>query len=373
MNPTTLLERYRRVHRPGQDCRITSARNLLELHGYRHSYATVQGLSSNFYFSYRTGFMPLDRLTFAGGDVCGHYFPVSGQRLEVLENLAYLYGAELVTGAGEDDARAQETLLAFLDEGIPVLVAVSRHVLGDYVGRPLRFPAYLGNIRFGGHFVTAVGHDRQRGTVSLFDTDHMQLLEVPLAVLARARTDGDHDAACVMQSHKRWAVFLPGSSAPPLGHLMRTALERSVQLWRAAPVDAAGAAGLEGVRRLCAELPGWAERSDLSTDKLKATVFMLGMSSEMLSGGSLGRRCFGMFLRQAGSTLRSDSLLAAALDYGVLSELWQELIGEVKAQVFHEAGPRSLDQPAIHALLARLLEHEEQGYARLCAGLGEAA
>ena len=373
MTTVSLLERYRRVHRPGQDCRVTSARNLLELHGYRHSYATVQGLSSNFFFSYRTRFTPVERLTFPGGNVCSHFFAVSGQRLEVLENLAYLFNADLVTGAGEDDAQAEETLLAFLDEGLPVLVAVSRHVMGDYLGQPLRFPSYLATLRFGGHFVVAVGYDRERGTVSLFDTDHMQLLEVPMAVLSKARTDGDNDPGCVMKSHKRWAVFLPGASAPALPDLMRSALARTVHLWRGAVVDAGGAGGLEGVRRLCAELPGWADRADLPADKLKASVYMLRMTSEMLSGGSLGRRSFGMFLRQVGDALRSDALLAAAADYGDLCDLWKQLIGAVEARVFATSGPRSLDQPAIHALLARLKEHEEQGFARLCAGLEERA
>lgn len=373
MNPSTLIDRYRRVHRPGQDCRLTSGRNLLELYGYRHSYATVQGLASNFYFSYRTQFSPLERLTFAGGDFCAHYFAVSGQRLEVLENLAYLFNAELLGGVGQDDAAAEASLLAFLDQDIPVLLAVSRQVLGDYLGQSFALPPYMKGLRFGGHFVTAVGYDRGRGTVALFDTDHMQMLEVPLAVLAQARTDGDGDPDCLMQSNKRWAVFLPGTSAAKPARLMAMALERTLHLWRGAPADAGGAAGLEGLRRLCAELPGWTERADLPADKLRATAFMLRMTSEMLSGGSLGRRCFGMFLRQAGDTLRSDSLLAAAADYGLLSDLWGQLIGTVGQHVFDPAGPRSLDQPAIRALLAQLIEHEEQGLARVGAALAEGA
>jgi hypothetical protein len=373
MTAHTVLERYRRIHRPGQDCRVTSGRNILELYGYKHSYATVQGLSSNFFFSYRTAFSPLEQLTFAGGDVCAHYWPVSGQRIEVLENLAYLYNAELVTGVDQSPAAAQAALFAFLDQGIPVLVAVSRQALGRLLGQPLRFPPCLGNLQFGGHFVTVVGYDRQRATVQLFDTDHGHLLELPLAVLAEARIEGDHTAECIMQSRNRWAVFLPGSSVPPLAHRIRAALERTVHLWLGAGADDGGAAGLHGMRRLCAELPGWSERRDLPADKLKATAYVLHMSSEKIAGGGLGRRCFGMFLRQAGDALGSPMLHEAAGDYAVLAQLWRQLMTAVDTCVFDPAGPRSLDQPAIRALLAELLEREEQGFDRLQAGLREAA
>lgn len=371
MSDATLAERYRRIHRPGTDCRVTATRNLLELHGQRHSYATVQGLSSTFFFTYRKRFSALDLMTFPSGDICSRYWPVAGQRLEVFENLAYLFNANIVGAAGQDAEQAQEAMLGFVRQGIPVLTAVSRFALAAHAGVPMRFPAYMDDVRFAGHFVTVVGCDERRGTVSLFDSDHTGLVELPLAALAAARAEGDGAANYFMQSHNRWLVFLPGAGAPGLAALVRCALARTVRTWADADAAADGAGGLRGLAAFCDELPGWAERDDLPADKLKTSVYVMRMTSDKVAGGSLGRRQFGMFLRQAGELLRDATLVEAAGHYAELTALWQQLMTAVEARVFDPAGVRSLDHADVRAPLARILEHERRGNALLRAAAGE--
>jgi hypothetical protein len=370
MSQSSLAERYQRVHRPGQDCRVTSTRNLLELHGYRHSYATVQGLSSTFFFTYRKTFSALDLMTFPSGDICSHYWPVGGQRLEVFENLAYLFNANLVTGTGQTSEQAQESLLDFLRQGVPVLVAVSRFALADLVGAPMRFPPYMGELRFAGHFITVVGCDEARGIVTAFDSDHNRKLEIPLAVLAQARTDGDGAPNYFMQSNNRWVVFLPGNSVASFKDLARTALSRTVHTWLGAAGDDGNAGGLAGLQMFCDELPGWTDRADMPLDKLKASTYVMRMTSDKIAGGSLGRRPFGMFLRQAGDALGERTLLDAAGHYAELTVLWEQLMTEMETRVFDPAGPRSLDAPAIRQLLRQVMDHEQQGFASLQAGVG---
>lgn len=375
MSSATLAERYQRIHRPGTDCRVTATRNLLELHGQRHSYATVQGLSSTFYFTYRKRFSALDLMTFPSGDICSRYWPVAGQRLEVFENLAYLFNANIVGATGQGAEQAQEAMLGFVRQGIPVLVAVSRFALAAHAGMPMRFPPYMDDVRFAGHFVTVVGCDERRGTVSLFDSDHTRPIELPLAALAEARTEGDGAGNYFMQSHNRWLVFLPGASAPGLKSQIRSALSRTVHTWAGADAAAGdagdGLGGLRGLAAFCDELPGWAERDDLPRDKLKTSVYVMRMTSDKVAGGSLGRRQFGMFLRQAGDLLRDATLIEAAGHYAELTGLWQHLMTAVEERVFDPAGVRSLDHEDVRDPLARILDHERQGNALLQAAVKE--
>jgi Domain of unknown function (DUF4872)/Butirosin biosynthesis protein H, N-terminal len=368
MSEHSLAERFKRIHRPGQDCRITSTRNMLELYGHRLSYATVQGLASSFYFSYRKEFSAADLLVFPGGNICEYYWPISGQRLEVFENIAYLFNAELLTGADQTPEAAEQTLLEFLREGVPVMVAVARFALAEYFEQVLRFPPYLRDLRFAGHFITVVGVDLVRRIAKILDTDHSQLLEIPLSVLARVRVEGDHEQNYFMRSRNRWVVLLPSSSQPPLKQMMRSALGRTLHLLLA--TQAGAVSGVTGLRKFCQELPHWVEDSTLTQDKLKATVFVMRMASDKLAGGSVGRRSFGMFLRQAGESLGSKALVDAAHHYGDLTALWQRLLSAVEAKVFVGNAPETLNVPELHDLLSQILTLEMRGVEQLQIGYG---
>jgi hypothetical protein len=368
MTGHSLTERFKRIHRPGQDCRITSARNMLEFHGSRHSYATIQGLASSFYFSYRKEFSASDLLIFPGGNICDYYWPVSGQRLEVFENLAYLFNAELLTGSDQSPEAAEQTLLDFLREGVPVMVAVARFALAEYFEQPMSFPPYLGDLRFAGHFITVVGVDLVRRMAKILDTDHSQLQEIPLSVLARVRIEGDQEQNYFMRSRNRWVVFLPGKSHPPLTQLLSSALNRTLHLLLA--TENSAVSGISGLSKFCAELPGWVEDPMLSVDKLKATVFLMRMASDKLAAGSLGRRSFGMFLRQAGESLGNKAFIQAAHHYSDLTGLWQRVLSTVESRVFAETGPQTLDVSELRDLLNQILALEMRGVEQLQAGCG---
>lgn len=364
MSSESLHERYRRVHRIGQDCRITCSRNLLELYGHRHSYSTIQGLSSSFFFTYRRTFGPREQLLFPSGAFCDIFWPVAGQRFEALENLTYLFNATLVTHEGESNASAEASIRGYLREGMPVMVAISREVIQRHLGFDYVFPSFLSGLNFGGHWVVLTGIDDQRGTAWVFETDNLVPMEVPLEVLAAARTHGDNDPSFYLKSRNRWAVLVPPSQRPPLGHMIQAALTKVV----ANMTEAAATSeqmGLPALAKLRQELPGWWERDDLPLEKLKATVFMLRLSSDMIAGGSLGRRSFGIYLRQAERVLGEPRLGTAAACYGDAAELWGRLMDTLEARLFQGQGPSTFATPDVRELLDQLFDLEQRGFAQL--------
>ena len=361
----SLAQRYRAVHRTGQDCRVTSARNLLELYGYRHSYATVQGLSSSFFFTYRKSFSPLDKLTFRGGNLCKYFWPVSGQRMDVLENLAYLFNASLIVREDQTSDEAEADMLTYIRAGLPVMVAISRHALATHLKKEYGYPPFFRGMRFGGHFVMVVEADEARRVATIFDTDHQEVIELPFDVLAKVRCEGDGDPDCFLQSRNRWAVFLPAGSVPSIKQAMASSLVRVVHNFRSAAKDPACTGGMTGLVAFCREVPSWQELAADDVDKLRATIFMMCMQSELISGGSLGRRPFGVFLRQAGEAMRESRILEAASHYAELTELWKKLFRILEIHVMQSDEVKSLRTPEVLNMLSHISDHEFAAFSKL--------
>lgn len=357
---TSLVERYGRHHRKGHDCRVTCTRNLLEFHGHRHSYAVIQGLASSFFFVYRTEDSERARLLFPEGDFAHLFWPVSGQRLEVLENLAYLFNAVLVQDQKQGHEEALARLEPYLAAGLPVLCALSRKALAEYLGGQAWGDWFPAGVGFGGHWVIVVDVDRRRRVVTLFETDRYEPIELPFEVFFELRTLGDDQAGFAMKSLNRWAVFCPPRHVPPFASLVRTALTKVVWNLRCPALDH-GEGGIAALDRFCTELPGWGERPDLPPEKLFATVSMMWLNSEFMVGGALGRRSFGMFLRHAGREIGAPSLLAGAEIYADAAEAWSELVGRLHGQVADTPGPWSFRTDRIAELLTRLRQLEHAG------------
>jgi hypothetical protein len=344
------------------DCRVTCTRNLLDFYGHRYSYSDIQGLSSAFFFTYRSSYTTKDVLLHPEIAVCDYLWPVSGHRVELLENLSYVFNATLATGHPLTAEAAQAEIEPFLAQGIPVMTMVSREVLRrHYSGERYAYPDFMAGQDFAGHWVVVLEIDRTRDVATVFETHLNQRLEVPLHVLSHARTFGDDQPHFHMKSRNRWAVFQPPTSPPPLDHMMLTALRRVVFNHRDAAAANDPHMGLSGLQKFCDELPGWGAREDLSADKLQATLFMMRMTSDMLAGTGLGRRNFGVFLRHAQSVTKNARLGEAAGCYGDLVERWSTLMDSVEGALHANPASPSFDTPAIRGVLADILDAERQG------------
>lgn len=363
----SLSERYAAVHRQGYDCRVTCLRNLLELHGHRFTYATLLGLSSTFFFVYRRVDDERCRLLFPTGNFAHRFWPISGQKLEAIENITYATGAHLVRGGDPhlDAAASRDELRPYLEAGMPVMVALCREKLRVLCGQGRELDWFPTDLGFGGHWVVVTAIDDARRVVRLFETDQKQPLEVSFEAFHALRTHGDQEPGFYMKSRNQWAVFEPPRRLRSFAALADAAIRKTVHELRH-PLIAEGT-GMAAFDAFCAELPDWAERDDLSPQKLHLTVAMAFLSSEYMAGGGLGRRSFGLFLRHAGRALEAPILVAAAMHYGRAGGLWQQLMAVLAREVVAKEAPRTLRQGAIVDTLARLRAAERAGFERLCA------
>lgn len=359
-----LTERYRPHHHRGQDCRVTCCRNLLDFYGRRYSYGDIQGLGSSFFFTYRTQWAERDRLLMADGGIPPLFWPVSGQRMDVLETIAYVFNATLVSAESQSSDDAHAAIERYVANGVPVMVAVSRDVVHRHLGVTPEFPDYLGDLTFGGHWMVVTGLDPVARIATVYETDIAEPLRLPYEVLREARTHGDDQPNCFMKSRNRWAALIPPAQMPPLPHMMRTALMRTAQLMRHPVGDGVDDMGLRGLARFAAEFPRWYEDGRATPAHLRATLHMMWLNSERLSGGSFGRKNFGMFLRRAAGALQKPALGEAATHYAQAAQDWNGLLGEI-APVLESGGPASFDNDRVRGLLDGILRAECAGIERI--------
>ena len=368
--PSALTQRYAAAHRKGYDCRVTCARNLLDMHGHRFSYAVMHGLSSTFFFVYRKVDDMRSRLLFPEGNFAHLFWPISGQKLEVFDNLSALLGAHVVRGGDPRlDAEASiEELRPYLNEGIPVMVAICRETLLAMRGLPLELRWFPETLGFGGHWVVVSQIDDRRRTVQLFETDQPMPLEVSFEELHTLRTHGDDNDNFYMKSLNRWTVFEPPRTLPSFASLADVAICKTVHEMAHPLIEGAG--GMAAFDSFCDELPGWAERDDLG-DKLHLTVAMAFLASEYMVGGGMGRRGYGLFLNQASRAIGSPVLKEAARSYGVAGGAWQRLMVALSKEVLEKPAPWSLRGDDIAAALNDLRDAERGGFDKLSQYVGQ--
>src|SRR5258705_1892750 len=151
-NPN-ISEKYRQHHCVGLDCRLTNLRNLLDYYGHKTSYSAVFGLSCSFDFGYRRALADDDRLRHPDFDFANYFYSVTGHRFDCIEQMAFNSSACLLGNYPDTAESSLDRIRVYLDQSIPVMVAVSRKSISDHIHREDGFPAYFNGIEFGGHWV----------------------------------------------------------------------------------------------------------------------------------------------------------------------------------------------------------------------------
>jgi Domain of unknown function (DUF4872)/Butirosin biosynthesis protein H, N-terminal len=362
--PGRMIERFQQIHSPGRDCRLTCARDLLDYFGLRYSHSVVQGLSSAYLFSYVGPEHDAQGLLYPDLDFREYFCAVSGGVMEIFENLAYLFNGRYLVQEQDPSDTALEALRPYLKADLPVLVAVCRDLVYDHLGlQHPPWPAYLGSLKFGGHWMAVVGVDDRRRMVQMFETNQTPPVELPFEVLHAARTAGDGVAHFRMQSRNRWAVFVPSSTPPPLPGLFRTALVKTVHAMTESASARSGASGLRALTAFCRDVPHWADQ--MSAQRYKASLYMLRLNSVGLSTGAMGRKGFGIFLRRAAALLGIAELESIAFEYAAAADAWQALVGLIDDDVLDERSSSIVAPEPLATAAGAIYEHEQRAFERL--------
>lgn len=361
-----LAAQYAKHHLIGRDCRLTAMRNTFSFYGAVETYPAMFGLSATFGFGFRDRpFDDHERASAPDCDTTEFYYPIVGNRLDCIGGLAQTFGATLQRRVNDDEEESFQDVAGHLNEGRPVMMAVSRAFLNRSTGRAAQELEVLPEISFGGHWVVLTEADQRAGTVTFFEPDLEDPLTVDEQTFRAARTWGDDDPRCFVKSRAAWAVCVPPAARAPRASLLRVACAEILR--HASEQDAGNPhASLRVLHEFAASLPGLRSGATLSLRKLKATVVMLRFQGQLLAGGGLGRRLFANFLRQGARDTKSAAVGEAQRQCGQMAQLWDALIDQLYVDVVEG---RTTDLAMVPGLQSRL-EQIVAGETALFAHLG---
>lgn len=354
-----LASNYVRHHYLGRDCRITALRNILAYFGDAYSYAVVSGLSATHGFIYqRTAFNFFELLLAPDCDCTQHMHVITGNHLDCIGGLATTFNATLFRSRGEDEQKTFEQIAEFLEQEIPVMVAVCRQYLNNQIGRGSEYGSPAGAIAFGSHWVVLAGRDREAGKVILFDSDMEQPLLVREEIFRQARTWGDNATNYYHKSRAGWAACIPATRNPEPQRMVRDVMARISFRMHAQSSFRAGRSDLESLQEFVTEIPKLHISETMPMEKLCATIRMLRFQGQYITGGGLSRRIFASFLRYAAKVMQSDLLIDAAAQCVTLSHCWDDLIDLLSYEVLENATTDLGRIAGLRARLQELLERE---------------
>ncbi len=320
-------------HAPGQHCASTALSNILRFHGLPISEAMVFGLGAGLGFFYiRNDDLSPKRL-------------YHGRTVTLESDFCTHAALSVVTGVESDDRRAWQYLREQLAAGIPVMLSTDTFYLA-YQNTTSHFP---------GHRAVAVGFDEAADRVYLADRKLLDYQAVSRDELRLSRNADDYPMPCRNEFHHFHAGSVTmGRSLP---EAIQMALRRNAAWMLGTSADELPFAsmGLEGMRKLAADLPDWKALPDWSW----AARFAYQIIVKRGSGGLFFRSIYRDFLSEAAELippLGGEGLVERTAS---IANAWGEVAAVLKEESEKENCVPALFEEA-GAMVGKLAEREEE-------------
>ena len=320
-----LVEDY--DHRTGEHCASTALRNILRFHGTEISEPMIIGLAGGIGFFYLSGEEISPSRMFHGRTF--------GLESDFCENA----NIPFEDVEEPDDDRAWAAVRERIDAGIPVMLSTDTFYLG-YHHTTSHFP---------GHRLVLVGYDDASREVYLADRKFDELVVCGYEELRRARNSNSYPIPCRNQyGDFRGAMRL----GRPLVEAIRIAMRRNAEWMLLRSPEAL--TGIAAMRKLSADLPGWAELEDWSW----ASRFGYQVVIKRGAGGSFFRSLYADFLEEAAARVPEINAMGLPKRMQDIAAGWRDL-----ASVLKDQSERNSCDPALFTraggLTAVLADREE--------------
>lgn len=271
----------------------------------------------------------------------------------VEELAAQRTGVQLTPHTTTSARKAEKSLLALLDQGVPVMLQVDMGFLPYMDFHGIEY-------HFGGHVILACGYDAATESVLIADRD-ADLHPVPLADLAAARGSTFKP----FPPKNKWWVADFSTKRQPTRDEILTAIHNQATLVLQPPISNMGVAG---IRKAATRIPQWP--TTLSDDDLRMTLFnvYIFVSPVGGSGGGAFRYMFSRFLTEAAEQTGMSALHTAASTFASIADEWAA-VGEWFKRT-SEADTPSDQLGDVVAPLQRIASLEEQAWQQLVALVG---
>jgi hypothetical protein len=327
-------------------CVTGSMRHIYETHGYQVSEDLLLGLGAGVGFMYwhQKGAPP-----FYGGRA-----NAGGPKDEGLEVTAGRRTGVAVEYRTTSSARkAEQTMVALLEAGEPVLVYVDMGFLPYFTDLP-------DDYHFGGHVVVVAGYDALSGAVLIADREST-LYPISMEDLERARGSTFKP----FPPRHRWCEFDFSAARTPTADETRAAIAEAAIGMLEPPISNFGVAGIRTAAKRTLAWPRTLDAEALGFACLNLWIFIDATGG---TGGGIFRYMYGRFLHEAAQITGEPELAEIGEEFAVIGDEWQVVADRFKAASTASDPADAL--PEAVAPLPSIADREEAAWTRLLRLIG---
>jgi len=288
-------------HLPGgKNCMTSSLWKLLNHLGHKISEEMLVGIASGLGFIYwKMKQMPTP---FVGGMNGGRFPTILGLAVDRL-------GGEWKVLKSSSVKRAHKHLIETLEMDQPALVCADLGFL-DYL-------SLGGDDHFGMHTILVYGFDEQKDEAHVSDR-FATTITIPLSRLQEARASEYHPFPA---KNKLMQVFMPDEMIP-LEEIIPAAVRENANFMLNPPISNMGAAGIRRWKKELRKYPKILPDNNTIAQALIEHFVYIEVGG---SGGSLFRRMYSNFLKEASQVMKALELQKISLLYDDICDHWSRL------------------------------------------------
>jgi hypothetical protein len=347
-------------HIKGAHCESTSLKDQLTFLDFPYSEAFVFGLDATMGF----GYFGLDS-TFS--------FIMGGKQSSFTENsLACRF-----LGIKVDKRNFQRSTDAWtdsklnLDQNLPLLIQCDMGYLPYYTD--------LGDLHFGGHFLSLIGYDDTQKVALVYDNNYDEMKEVSFEAFEQARSS-TYGPKFMQPGNLRYILQKRiDGKRPPLAPALKLAIQEVVKHMRAPSMNYNGIPALE---LFVESIPKWKENFTKDTQKgLDRLQWIYGSIEEYGTGGAMFRNLYVQFLKdtlvlpelndpKTGWSTKDKELITANLPLlQDAAKKWTEFATIIKKALTEDKknAIELLDYKALHSIAQEIYPLEEEFFTKLIA------
>ena len=234
------------VHRVGHHCESSSMRDMFEFYGFPMSEVMAFGLDATMGFGFfdttsSVSFIPESNIPFFLGGKQGTIEPNS--------LACRLLGITLRKQSFTSADKAWEESKKLIHQDIPLILQIDLGYLPYFEEE--------GDIHFGGHAITLVGYDEEKGIVFVGDSEFKGFQEVPIYLLKKGRSS-EHGPKFMRPNNTQYSMMRrPDGKRPPFAAGIKLAIKEVVNNMLRPSINNIG---IQGLKQFADSIPNWKEK-----------------------------------------------------------------------------------------------------------------
>jgi len=291
-----MVEGFKHIEN-GRHCESTTMTDMLTFYGRPFTEAMVFGLDASMGFAFWEMGVEDDVWGEAWGGILPYF--IGGKSFGITENslACRVLGIIMKHDTSDSAEKAWDTSKDLLNDNTPQIIKTDMYYLP--------YSETFEKFHFGGHTISLVGYDDDKGIAFVYDNEPANVLEVSIDLIKKARGSTD----CGRYMNPKNAMYTmkprPDGKRPPFAAGLKLAIQQIVKNMLQTSM---GSQGIGGIRKFGKSITNW--KDTLSATKMHSSPegsasqaflqfeSMHGFIEEYGTGGSNFRNLFSDFLEE---------------------------------------------------------------------------